>query len=61
MPNRLISDNILVNYECVENIIQRKLGKQGKVAMKLDMSKPYDMVEWFFLEAIMRRMGLPPS
>jgi hypothetical protein len=27
------------------------------VALKLDMSKAYDMIEWVILEAIMIRMG----
>lgn len=61
VPNRLISDNILVSYECVENIMQGKLGKCGKVAMKLDMIKAYDKVEWCFLEGVMQRMGFPPK
>lgn len=30
VPNRLISDNILVSYECVEKIMQNKLGKRSR-------------------------------
>lgn len=47
---RLISDNFLISYECVEYIMQKRSGKAGYVAMKLDMSKAYDRVEWTFLE-----------
>lgn len=53
---RLITDNILVAFELfhyMKNLQQ----VEGCMAMKLDMSKAYDRIEWGFLEAILENLG----
>ncbi|XP_042964797.1 uncharacterized protein LOC122299028 [Carya illinoinensis] len=54
---RIIIDNIMVAYEILHTMKVRKKGKKGSMAIKLDMSKAYDRIEWTFLEAIMKKLG----
>ncbi|XP_062152071.1 uncharacterized protein LOC133860496 [Alnus glutinosa] len=57
LPGRLITDNILVAYEALHTMDSRMKRKTGYMAIKLDMSKAYDRVEWAFLEEIMKKLG----
>ena len=57
VPGRLITDNVLLAYELTHYLNHRKWGKNGVAAIKLDMSKAYDRVEWMFLEKIMTKLG----
>ena len=54
--SRLISDNILVAFKSLHSM-QKHIGKEGFMAIKLDMSKACDKVEWSYLQSIMEKMG----
>ena len=57
VAERLITDNILVAHELMNHISRKKRGKGGEMAVKLDMSKAYDRVEWECLQQMMRKLG----
>ena len=47
--DRLISDKILVAFETLHSLQNFKSNTHGFMAIKLDMSKAYDQVDWGFL------------
>ncbi|XP_030479177.1 uncharacterized protein LOC115696415 [Cannabis sativa] len=61
VSGRIIFDNILIAQEIVHTINNRKNGKRGWAALKLDMAKAFDRVEWPFLESLMFHFNFPPS
>ena len=57
IPGCQITDNILSAYETLHTMHTRMYGKKGYMAVKLDMSKANDRVEWRFLEEVMKKLG----
>ena len=57
VPGRLFTDNVLVAYEVLHSMHSWKKEKIGLLALKLDISKAYDRVQWDFLQGIMIKLG----
>lgn len=57
LSERLISDNVLVAFELMNYLDHKKEGKGSFMAIKLDMSKAFDRVEWVFIENVMEKMS----
>ena len=45
VSERLITNLVLVVHELMNHINRKKKGRNGEMALKLDMSKAYDLVE----------------
>ncbi|XP_074293073.1 secreted RxLR effector protein 78-like [Silene latifolia] len=52
----MISDNILITFEMF-HYMKNSRGGGGHMALKLDMAKAYDRVEWVFLRRVLFTMG----
>lgn len=53
---RLITDDAILGFECIHSLQSQTTGKVGVVALKIDMSKAYDRVEWSYLRRVMKMM-----
>ncbi|XP_038718208.1 uncharacterized protein LOC120011213 [Tripterygium wilfordii] len=55
--DRLITDNVIVAYEALHSMSLLARSRTSYMAVKLDMSKAYDRVDWHFVQEIMVRLG----
>ena len=49
-PRRSITDNVMIACELLHYMKRKYRGNVGEVALKLDISKAYDIVDWKFLQ-----------
>lgn len=58
VPNRAISDNVLITHEVLHFLRTSEAKKYCSMALKTDMSKAYDRIEWGFLQEVLSKFGL---
>jgi hypothetical protein len=56
VPGRMITDNVLIAYECIHTI-RKKRAKTRYFALRIDMTKACDRVEWGYLEWVLLKLG----
>jgi hypothetical protein len=57
VPGRSVLDNVMAAIELVHYMKAKTRGKQGDAALKLDISKAYDRIDWDYLKDVMTTMG----
>ena len=57
IPCRAIADNILITHEVLQYLKTSQAQKRCTMAVKTDMSKAYDRVEWGFIAQVLQRLG----
>lgn len=57
IPGRLITDSIMIVFESMHYMKRKVKRKDCWMALKLDISKAYNRVEWNYLEAVLLKMG----
>ena len=58
VPGRQITDNIVIMQEALHTM-RRKKGLHGLMAIKLDLEKAYDKLNWNFIRSTLLDMRLP--
>lgn len=59
VSNKFIIDNAPVAFECFHYMKKRITWRRGAMALKLDISKSYNRVEWKFPEKVLTHMRFP--
>jgi hypothetical protein len=59
VPSRNIQDNSILAHELLHSLKNKK-GRGGLMAVKIDMEKAFDRMEWSFLFSILSKLGFSP-
>lgn len=57
VPGRAIADNVLITHEILHHLRKSQAKKRFSMAVKTEMSKAYDRIEWDFLREVLSKLG----
>jgi hypothetical protein len=57
VEGRSILDNALIAIEVVHALKRKSKGVRGDLALKIDISKAYDRVDWGFMRGMLEKLG----
>lgn len=57
LPGRAIADNVLITHEVLHYLKTSEAKKHCHMAVKTDMSKAYDRLEWDFIRQVFDQLG----
>lgn len=57
VPGRAIADNVLITHEVLHYLKNSEAEKHCAMAVKTDISKAYDHLEWSFIGKVLERLG----
>ena len=60
LPGRAISDNVLITHEVLHYLKTSDAKKRCHMAVKTDMIKAYDRLEWEFIRQVFDQLGFDP-
>lgn len=58
IPNRQSGDNIVIAQEVIHSM-KKKKGAMGWMAIKIDLEKAYNRLDWVFVRDTLQDIGLP--
>jgi len=61
VPKRAINDNVLITHEVLHYLKVSNAKQRCSMAVKTDMSKAYDRLEWDFIQLVLQAMGFHPK